>query len=146
MKIPKAFVGFAGQFFVAGELSRREYVTTMTIGNTPNFDILISTSDGGKQKTIQVKTIQENTKKWPLQEKNEHISDENIFYVFVFLNGLAQPSYHIVPSSVVAEQISTSHREWLAGTSKSGSMRKDNKMRNFLDKNDTYLDNWDALK
>ena len=56
-----------------------------------------------------------------------------------------RPSYHIVPSKVVAKTIKTGHSDWLKGTSKSGNPRKDSAIRNFSDKNDDYLEKWGLL-
>ena len=38
--------GSAAQFFVAGELCRREFVAVVTMGNTPNTDVLCSNIKG----------------------------------------------------------------------------------------------------
>ena len=40
----KSSRGNASQFFVAGELCRRGWVAVVTMGNTPNTDILCSVS------------------------------------------------------------------------------------------------------
>ena len=47
-KSDKSARGNASQFFVAGELCRRELVALVTIGNTPNTDILCSNKAGTK--------------------------------------------------------------------------------------------------
>ena len=44
----KSSRGNASQFFVAGELCRRELVAVVTMGNTPNTDILCSNREGTK--------------------------------------------------------------------------------------------------
>ena len=46
----------ASQFFVAAELCRLGYVAVVTMGNTPNTDILCSNTAGTKFVHIQVKT------------------------------------------------------------------------------------------
>ena len=48
--------GSSAQFFVAGELCRRDLVAVVTMGNTPNTDILCSNVAGTKFVHIQVKT------------------------------------------------------------------------------------------
>ena len=53
----KSSRGNASQFFVAGELCRRELVAVVTMGNTPNTDILCSNREGTKFVHIQVKTF-----------------------------------------------------------------------------------------
>lgn len=47
-KNDKTFRGNASQFFVAGELCRRNLVAVVTLGNTPNTDILCSNPEGTK--------------------------------------------------------------------------------------------------
>lgn len=56
-KKDKSSRGNASQFFVAGELCRRDLVALVTIGNTPNTDILCSNKEGTKFVHIQVKTF-----------------------------------------------------------------------------------------
>jgi Holliday junction resolvase-like predicted endonuclease len=48
--------GVAGEYFVAAELSRRGWIATMTIKNTPNIDVIATTIDGKRSINIQVKT------------------------------------------------------------------------------------------
>jgi len=49
----KSTRGNASQFFVAGELCRRGYSAVVTLGNTPNTDILCSNIEGTKFVHIQ---------------------------------------------------------------------------------------------
>ena len=71
---------------------------------------------------------------------------EHHFYVFVNLGAEnEQPSYHIVPSKVVGGTIKIGHSDWLKGTGKSGKPTKDSAKRNFIDKNDDYLEKWELL-
>src|SRR5438046_10460908 len=53
----KSFRGNASQFFIAGELCRRGYSAVVTLGNTPNVDILCSNQNGTRFAHIQVKTF-----------------------------------------------------------------------------------------
>src|SRR5204863_6200597 len=53
----KSFRGNASQFFIAGELCRRGYSAVVTLGNTPNVDILCSNQQGTRFAHIQVKTF-----------------------------------------------------------------------------------------
>jgi hypothetical protein len=53
----KSTRGNASQFFVAGELCRRGYAAVITLGNTPNTDILCNNLEGTKFVHIQVKTF-----------------------------------------------------------------------------------------
>ena len=63
--------GSASQFFVAGELCRRGYVAVVTMGNTPNTDILCSNEEGTKFVHIQVKTYVPGIKSVQVGKKSE---------------------------------------------------------------------------
>ena len=53
----KNYRGNASQFFIAGELCRRGYSAVVTLGNTPNRNILCSNLEGTKFVHIQVETF-----------------------------------------------------------------------------------------
>ena len=55
MRRDKTTRGNASQFFVAGELCRRGYSAVVTLGNTPNTDVLCSNLEGTR--FVQVKTL-----------------------------------------------------------------------------------------
>ena len=130
---------------MAGELSRRGYVASITLRNTRGIDILVSNADATKSVGIQVKTNQGRDKKWILNAKAEKDAAANLFYVFVRLNHLAAPEYHVVPRAVVAKYVSEDHKQWLSSLGRKGQARKDSAIRNFIDKDDTYLNRWDLL-
>src|SRR5205085_7281333 len=123
LMIPPVLSGVAGEYFVAAELSRRGYVASITLRNTRGIDILASNADATRNVGIQVKTNQDEARKWILSKKAEIDLAENLCYVFVSLNGLAAPSFHIVPSSVVAAFVTDAHRNWLAGSKRDGTQR-----------------------
>jgi len=80
--IPKVLSGVSGEYFVAGELSRRGYIASITLRNTRGIDILVTNSDASKSVGIQVKTNQNSTRSWMLNEKVETIiSDEEGEYL-----------------------------------------------------------------
>ena len=146
MSATSLLAGVAGEYFVAAELSRRGYVASITLRNTRGTDIVVTNADASRTVTIQCKTSSKETKTWILSQKSEDFVSDTHFYVFVSLRGeLERPTYHIVPSGVVAETIRVGHSEWLKGTSKSGKPHKDSAIRNFSDKNDAYLERWEIL-
>jgi hypothetical protein len=55
------------------------------------------------------------------------------------------PSYHIVPSKVVAKYVATRHLAWLKGKMPNGGKRKDSAMRKFRDEENKYRGKWDLL-
>lgn len=137
--------GNSGEYFVAGELARRGFIVAVPMSNVENFDILAIHRVSHKQIAVQVKTTGKNQKKWTLTAKSEKLIEDNVFYIFVSLNNLDIPSYHIVPSKVVAKTIKESHQKWLNTPSRSGENHKDNNLRNFADEKDVYLNRWDLL-
>ena len=138
--------GNSGEYFVAGELERRGFTVAVPMSNVKDFDILAINRETYEQFAIQVKTTGYKQKKWTLSKKNEDLKGSNIFYVFVSLNELDAPEYHIVPSKVVADTIKTSHQNWLNTPGKKGQKHKDTTIRVFEDKEDIYHDRWDLLK
>lgn len=138
--------GNSGEYFVAGELERRGFTVAVPMSNVKDFDILAINRETYEQFAIQVKTTGYKQKKWTLSKKNEELVGPNIYYVFVSLNELDAPEYHIVPSAVVAATVKKSHQAWLDTPGKNGQKHNDTNIRNFEDKDDTYLDRWDLLK
>ena len=137
--------GNCGEYFVAAELERRGFTVALPMSNVKDFDILAIHRTNHKQIAIQVKTTHHNKKQWILSVKNENLIGENIVYIFVTLCGLETPEYHIVPSKIVAETITSEHRKWLNTLGKNGQMHKDTSIRTFNDSNDVYLNNWSIL-
>jgi len=143
-RLSKILTGIAGEYFVAAELSRRGYVASLTLRNTRGIDILASNAEATKSVGIQVKTNQ-GSKHWLLSEKAERDTAENLFYVFVNLNGREMPDYHIVPRAVVAEYVRKQHALWLGTPGRGGKPRRENAMRVFRDAENAYRGQWVLL-
>ena len=145
-KSPSILVGVAGEYFVAGELSRRGYIASITLRNSKGVDILASNHEATKQVGIQVKTNHHGKPEWILNEKAETYYARNLFYVFVSLKGdRVRPDYYVVPSKVVADYVRSNHKEWLAAPGRKGQRHKDNPIRKFSDHRGKYLDKWQLL-
>lgn len=138
-------IGNAGEYFVAGELERRGFTVGVPMSNVKDFDLLVINRNTKKQYALQVKTTSYNQKKWTLNKKNEDLYGDHIFYVFVSLNRLDTPSYHIVPSKIVADTIRKSHAAWLATPGKKGQKKNDTTIRQFIDQQSIYENRWDYL-
>lgn len=138
-------IGNSGEYFVAGELERRGFTVAVPMSNVKDFDILAIHRETHEQFAIQVKTTGYKQKKWTLSKKNEELIGDNIFYIFVSLNELETPEYHIVPSKVVASTIKASHQEWLNTPGQKGQQHNNTNIRVFLDKDDMYYDKWSLL-
>jgi hypothetical protein len=145
-KVPTHITGIAGEYAVAAELSKRGWIASLTMKNTKGVDILICDENAERTLAIQVKTSQKNNKSWVLGKKNESMITNNFFYILVNLrNNDGRTEFHIVPSKIVAEQITKSHSEWLNTPGKKGQAHKDSDMRIFWDANDDYLEKWELL-
>ena len=128
----KSTRGNASQFFVAGELCRRGYSAVVTLGNTPNTDILCSNIAGTKFVHIQVKTFVPGNRTCSVGLKAEKDFGRNFFWV---LGGVPKPGqdagfdYYIIPSSVMAKNVVKAHQLWLETPGKTGQPHKENKVR-----------------
>lgn len=145
-KSNKVSIGNAGEYFVAGELERRGFTVAVPMSNVKDFDILAINRSSYTQYAIQVKTTQKRSNAWTLSKKNETLKGDNIVYIFVSLNEMDSPKYHIVPSCVVADTITREYKAWLDAPGRNGQPHKDNSIRKFSDKENLYLDKWDYLK
>ncbi len=146
-KLSKEITGIAGEYFVAGELSRRGYMASITLRNNDSIDIHASNLTDNKIFAIQVKTSQYSRRKWPVGQNAENLYFDNMFYVFVALKKINErPEYFIVPSKAVAKQVKDGHKKWLETPGKKGQAHKDTPMRHFIDKEGKYLERWDLLK
>jgi hypothetical protein len=143
----KILTGVSGEYFVAGELSRRGYLASITLRNTKGVDILCSNASVSKSVGIQVKTKSGLSRNWILSEKCETYHANDLYYVFVNISERSDeaPKYTIVPSKVVADFIRKSHANWLKSPKKNGDPRQNSNMRKFQDLEEKYLNRWDLL-
>lgn len=154
----KSTRGNASQFFVAGELCRRGYSAVVTLGNTPNTDILCSNLEGTKFVHIQVKTFVPGNRTCSVGMKAEKSFGDNFFWV---LCGLPKPEsndnfdYYVIPSEEMAKNTIEGHRIWLETPGKKGQKHNDNSVRtvtlpprksiNGWDVSE-YLNRWDLIE
>ena len=154
----KSSRGNASQFFVAGELCRRGYSAVVTLGNTPNTDILCSNIEGTKFVHIQVKTFVPGNRTCTVGMKAEKDFGENFFWV---LGGIPKPNtkvnfeYYIIPYSVIARNVAHAHQLWLKAPGAKGQERKANTVRTVhLPPHKSfsgweigeYLERWDLIE
>lgn len=127
------FVGIAGEYYVAYCLAVRNLHASITIGNAPNIDILVSSSDGTKQIAIQVKTSRNAYRpkkhghqiwEWDVGFSAINRKGENLWYAFVDLQESANgwsPQVFLVPSLWVSNYVKPEHSRkmyLLMGTAK----------------------------
>ena len=140
-RLSPGLTGVAGEYFVGAELSRHGYVASITLRNTRGIDILASNTGATKSVGIQVKTKSGRI----LNAKIEREVATNLFFVFVRLNGLDAPEYHIVSRADVVKYVSEDHKQWLSKPARKGEAHKDNSIRNFADMGQKYLNRWELL-
>lgn len=124
--------GVAGEYFVMAELTRRGYVASLTSKNTKAIDLLVSDKNGRQLAAVQVKAcdnVQQH--KWKMSNSVENNDSPNLYYVFVNMNGGAEPSYYVVPSRYVANKVKQDYEKWLHTPGKKGQQRNETTMRTF---------------
>lgn len=85
----------AGEFLVAGELSRRGYPVSITIGNTKSVDIYAS----AKERVIKVDAKAGRRKgNWPIAKDSVN---EDVYYIFVYLQDKNKIRNNIAPEYFV---------------------------------------------
>ena len=128
----KSTRGHASQFFVAGELCRRGWLAVVTLGNTPNTDILVSNKAGTRFVHIQVKTFVPGNKTCSVGVKAEKDFGENFIWV---LGGIPEANstrafeYYVIPSAAMATNVSSAHQLWLKAPGKGDRVHQENTVR-----------------
>jgi hypothetical protein len=132
MEHDKTFRGNASQFFVAGELCRRGYSAVVTLGNTPNVDILCSNRNGTRFVHIQVKTFMPGNLTCSVGIKACRNFGPSFFRI---LAGIPSPEfqcpfeYFIIPSIEMALNVSKAHDLRLKTPGAKGQVHNDSKVR-----------------
>ena len=124
--------GNASQFFVAGQLCRRGYSAVVTLGNTPNTDILCSNIEGTKFVHIQVKTFRPGDRGVHVGKKSEIDYGKNFIWVLAgipFVDAGNDFEYFIIPSKEMAKNVQEGHSNWLSKKGRDGQPRKDSTVR-----------------
>ncbi|MFN3700934.1 MAG: hypothetical protein ACK4VI_05340 [Alphaproteobacteria bacterium] len=120
--------GNAGQYFTAGELSKRDFIASITLGNCPATDILCSNLDATKFVHIQVKTYVLGSTRVMVGKKSEINYGPNFFWILAGIP-LADTDkdkdceYYIIPSKVISDTVKKNHKIWAEGTGKNGQKR-----------------------
>ncbi|MBP7282143.1 MAG: hypothetical protein KBA66_11230 [Leptospiraceae bacterium] len=128
----KSTRGNASQFFIAGELCRRGYSAVVTLGNTPNTDILCSNIEGTKFVHIQVKTFIPGKRTCSVGLKAEINFGKNFFWI---LGGIPRPEsdsnfeYFVIPAKEMAENSIKAYNLWINTPGKKGQAHNDSKIR-----------------
>ena len=97
----------AGEFLVAGELSRRGYPVSITMGNAKRIDIHADTLSRKKTIRIDAKATRSKTS-WPVSEDT---IEQGLFYIFVYLGSTEEIKHNDKPEYFIASgrEIITKH-------------------------------------
>ncbi len=104
MKGRAQFVGAAGQYYVAYCLTVRGYHAAITARNVPDVDILVSSVDGQKLLSVQVKTSRNAYRskrygyevcEWDVGSSSAGKAIDNLWYAFVDLRESSDSSPHV---------------------------------------------------
>jgi len=153
-ELTRSLNSIAGAYFVAGELSQRGHIATVTVRNTRGIDVLVSKLDGSKSVSILTRTSsakeRENyTRSWSMGKRDENIFSDYLFYVFVDIKyNNEKPDYYVVKSKIVAEYVKTTHHEYLAKSGGDGKPHPEGEMRAFVIEDsdvEKFLSRWDTL-
>jgi hypothetical protein len=122
-----ALIGTSGTYFVMAQLAVRDFHASCTFGNAPYIDILVSSQDGRRSASVQVKTARSAQRlkgrssdkalhhyEWYLGHKIASIPKQsNLFYAFVdlrlhyweprFKPQDVSPDIYIIPLSKIAK-------------------------------------------
>ena len=88
--------------------------------------------EGGLGRRVQVKTRTYGADGgWHMREKHEHTRDPGLVYALVDLEP-EPPVVYVLPSAVVADALTGSHRAWLETPGRGGRAHRDHVMRRLL--------------
>ena len=155
MKTGRIFTGIAGEYFVAGELSRRGIVAALTLRNTADIDIVASSADGVKMANIQVKSRRRDKMDgWDMGNKPLDVNKnwQKIFYILVDLSSLSNEdkiNYYVIPKNILNKKVEGIFKKWRSGLKKSGEKRKsERRMFKFkqIPELMKYKNRWDILE
>jgi hypothetical protein len=118
MASQSTLLGAAGEHHVMSELLRRGYIAALAPQGVPNADIVVTDVNGARLCSIQVKTRRDigSDGGWHMKAKHEQIKSDRLFYCFVDFGKdfAARPLVFLLPSPLVAEILTESHKRWLA--------------------------------
>lgn len=130
-KPSKNLRGRASQYFVAGELCRRNLIATITLGNCPNTDILCSNLESDRLAHIQVKTFVPPNH-CIVGEKAEINRGKRFFWVLVGLpKNPDEPTkdFYVIPSPVMAKNVKEIYEMYMKALKRNGEKHSESSMR-----------------
>jgi hypothetical protein len=130
--VAKGLLGNASQFSVAAELCRQGHSAVVTLGNTPNVDILCSNLKGTKFVHVQVKTFLQGASRCMVGPRAEINSGSTFFWI---LTGLApidsnkKNEFFIIPAKTMAFNVRRQAKNYHAALTRTGVPPKKTQIR-----------------
>lgn len=102
LRFDKQLTGMAGEFLVAGKLSKRWLQVSITMGNAKAIDLFVHNPRTDRTTNVQVKTLRQKNC-FPMQREKVKASH---VYVFVILNrDDKDEQFFIVPGEIILQDI-----------------------------------------
>ena len=137
-QLAKLITGLAGEFLVAGHLSLKGYVASLTLKNYPEVDIFCLNPQNGKQITIQVKT-KRGGQGYFVPEK---VDDSETPFVFVDIDKDDSYDFYVIPARDVASLSAKQRQDYI----ESHPNVKKKQLRMLSVKSiQSYKNQWDLL-
>ena len=148
-------IGNAGEYYVVGELLKRDVIAALAPRNAPGFDILAT--KGNKTVKIRVKTKSEKYDIWQYSAKKDgsifrDLSDKNDFTVLVHLaTDHREMAFFIVPTKIINRWLVKDFDKWLRTPGKKGKPHSPGSPKRNLPYSEyekplkKYSENWDIL-
>ena len=110
-------VQWAAQFFVAAELTRKEYIISSTLGNAPETDLHVSSPKTGNQFRVDVKG-HGGKNFWEIRKREPK---DGLFYILVDIFR-EYPKYYILSSEEMMEEWNNYYQDIKKLRKKKGTM------------------------
>jgi hypothetical protein len=148
-RTPTGLTGTAGEYHVAAELSRRGWLATVTIKNSPGTDVLAQKLEPpSRLVAIQTKTTSKGNARYLLKDSEERLSDRlDEWFVFVALREITErPDFYVVPRNVVACRLYSDYQNWIHSPGRGGRQRNPTTTRDLdVVQIVGYRERWDLL-
>ena len=137
MNILSAFAGNAGEYFVAGQLLRLGWHAALTARGSRAYDVLAQRDDLAVALRVKTKTAAARAFQWSCKKTGEIFLDLRSRGDFTVLVDLPKaivvgPTFYVVPTTVINDWLTESHRQWLATPGAKGQAHVDNPRRAIL--------------
>lgn len=141
IRISKTTTGNVGEHYVAAELERRNFTTSVVGNNCKDYDIIAINNKTHEDVLVQVKASS-NSNRWRVNANS--CNEDKLFYVLVSLKD-DEPKYYILKSKEAVKLKEKHHKEFCE---KHGYNEEDKTMREIiLDDNlkKKYENNWQII-